>query len=175
MTNDPSLSPEQRRQIARLLAELLADTHATYLKTHGYHWNVEGAQFAALHALFEEQYTELWGALDVIAERIRALGFYAPASLSDFNSLSNIEEDRGVPTAREMVRRLAEANDAVVARIRAMRPAIDEAADNATASLLDERLSTHEKAVWMLKSISFEPPAGATVTDAVLKQFDPAS
>ena len=141
-----------KKAIAHGLAVLLADTYSLYLKTQGFHWNVQGPQFTELHTLFETQYTDLALANDAIAERIRALGFFAPASYSDFAKLGNIAEETSVPGAFEMIEQLAGDNETLVADIRAIRPLIDETADNATASLLDGRLEVHEKAIWMLRS-----------------------
>jgi len=141
-----------KKDIAQGLAVLLADTYTLYLKTQGFHWNVQGPQFTSLHTLFETEYTDLAAANDEIAERIRALGYFAPASYSDFAKLGKIKEEASVPSANEMIAQLARDNETIVEQIRSIRPLIDESADNATASLLDGRLEIHEKAIWMLRS-----------------------
>lgn len=161
---------DQTQKIAKGLAVLLADTYTLYLKTQGFHWNVQGPQFSALHTLFETEYTDLALANDAIAERIRALGFFAPASYSDFAKLGNIKEETSVPTARDMVAQLAADNETLVADIRAIRPLIDDKGDNATASLLDGRLEVHEKAIWMLKSHLADADK-APLTGSVTEQF----
>ena len=159
-----------KRDIAAGLAALLADTYTLYLKTQGFHWNVQGPQFSELHGLFESQYTDLAQASDEVAERIRALGYFAPASYSDFAKLGKIKEETSVPSAQEMIAQLAADNETVVAQIRAIRPQVDESADNATASLLDGRLEIHEKAIWMLKS-HLQDPREAPLTGAAADQF----
>src|SRR4029453_13484248 len=116
---DIGIKDKDRAKIADGLARLLADTYSLYLKTHSFHWNVEGPMFNTLHLMFMEQYTELWNALDLIAERIRALGFPAPAPYTEFSKLPSIEETEGVPEALEMVRLLVSGHEAVARTVRA--------------------------------------------------------
>ena len=142
----------QRRAIAEGLSRLLADTYTLYLKTHNFHWNVTGPQFNSLHLMFEGQYSELALAVDLIAERIRALGEPAPGSYSAFAKLSSISEATGVPKAEEMVRILAEDQLAVVRTARAVFPLADAAHDEPTADLLTQRMQVHEKTAWMLRA-----------------------
>lgn len=144
---------QQRKEIAQGLASLLADTYTLYLKTHNYHWNVTGPMFQTLHLMFEQQYTELALAVDLIAERIRALGFPAPGTYSEFVELSSIKEERGVPTATQMIEKLVEGQEAVVRTARKLFPLIDEAHDEPSADLLTQRMQVHEKTAWMLRSL----------------------
>lgn len=143
----------QRKTIADGLAKVLADTYTLYLKTHNYHWNVEGPMFRTLHLMFEEQYTELAGAVDEIAERIRALGFPAPGSYSEFGALTNIKEGKAGTDAVTMIRELVEGQETVVRSCRSLFPAVDDANDEPTADLLTTRMQTHEKTAWMLRSL----------------------
>jgi starvation-inducible DNA-binding protein len=147
------ISESDRQAIVDGLSRLLADTYTLYLKTHNFHWNVTGPMFQSLHTLFEVQYTELALAVDAIAERIRTLGYPAPGSYSEYGELSSIAETRGVPEATEMIRLLVEANEAVVRTARAAFPAAEKASDESTVDLLAERMSIHEKAAWMLRSM----------------------
>jgi starvation-inducible DNA-binding protein len=149
---DLGMADGQRKAIADGLARLLADTYTLYLKTHNFHWNVTGPQFNSLHLMFEGQYTELALAVDLIAERIRALGEPAPGSYSAFAKLSSISEADGVPKADEMVRILAEDQLAVVRTARAVFPLADAAHDEPTADLLTQRMQVHEKTAWMLRA-----------------------
>ncbi len=149
---DLGMADGQRKAIAEGLARLLADTYTLYLKTHNFHWNVTGPQFNSLHLMFETQYTEQALAVDLIAERIRALGEPAPGSYSAFAKLSTIKEADGVPKADEMVRILAEDQLAVVRTARAVFPLADEARDEPTADLLTQRMQVHEKTAWMLRA-----------------------
>jgi starvation-inducible DNA-binding protein len=144
---------EQREQIADGLARLLADSYTLYLKTHNFHWNVTGPSFSTLHTMFETQYTELALAVDEIAERIRALGVYAPGSYRQFGALTSIKEETEVPTAKEMIRLLVEGQEAVVRTARSIFPVADAAGDEPTADLLTQRMQTHEKNAWMLRSM----------------------
>jgi starvation-inducible DNA-binding protein len=146
------IADAQRRAIAEGLSRLLADTYTLYLKTHNFHWNVTGPQFNSLHLMFEGQYTELALAVDLIAERIRALGEPAPGSYSAFANLSSISEATGVPKAEDMVRILAEDQLAVVRTARAVFPLADAANDEPTADLLTQRMQVHEKTAWMLRA-----------------------
>jgi starvation-inducible DNA-binding protein len=149
---DLGMANEQRRAIADGLSRLLADTYTLYLKTHNFHWNVTGPQFNSLHLMFETQYNELALAVDLIAERIRALGEPAPGSYSAFARLSSIREADGVPSAAEMVRILAEDQLAVVRTARTIFPLADAAHDEPTADLLTQRMQVHEKTAWMLRA-----------------------
>lgn len=153
MKIDIGIDEAQRQKIAEGLSKVLADTYALYLKTHAFHWNVTGPQFQALHTLFETQYTELALAVDDIAERIRALGVFAPGSYSQFARLSSIREETGVPKADDMVRQLAQDNEAVVRAARAVLPVAEEGQDEASVDLLVGRMRTHEKTAWMLRSM----------------------
>ena len=153
MPIDIGISEDHRKLIADGLARLLADTYTLYLKTHNFHWNVTGPMFNTLHLMFEGQYNELALAVDLIAERIRALGFPAPGSYKDFARLSSIREDEGVLPAEEMIRKLVEGQEAVVRTARSIFPVVNEANDQATADLLTQRMNIHEKTGWMLRSL----------------------
>ena len=150
---DIGIGAKEREQIAQGLARVLADTYTLYLKTHAFHWNVEGPMFNTLHLMFMEQYTELWNALDLIAERIRSLGFPAPGTYAEFAKLSSIEEAPGVPEAMEMVRLLVSGHEAVARTVRSVFPTADKAHDESTADMLTQRLQVHEKTAWMLRSL----------------------
>ncbi len=152
-TIDIGISQGDRQAIADGLSRLLADSYTLYLKTHNYHWNVTGPMFQTLHLMFETQYDELALAVDLIAERIRALGAPAPASYQEFAELSSIAEEGGRPDATEMVVRLVAGQEAVVRTARSVFPAVEEAHDEATADLLTQRLQVHEKTAWMLRSL----------------------
>ncbi len=154
MTNiDIGIDPQERKTIAAGLSRLLADSYTLYLKTHNYHWNVTGPQFSTLHAMFEQQYTELALAVDEIAERIRALGIAAPGSYREFVELAAVKEAAGGESAEEMIRELLTGQETVVRTARAAFPAADEAADEPTADLLTQRMQVHEKNAWMLRSM----------------------
>lgn len=153
MRVDIGLSDAQRSAIVDHLSRLLADSYTLYLKTHNYHWNVTGPQFNALHLMFEAQYTELALAVDLIAERIRALGMPAPGSYSAYAKLTSIAEASGGESAEEMVRQLVLGQEAVVRTARAAFPVADEAHDEPTADLLTQRMQVHEKNAWMLRSL----------------------
>lgn len=150
---DLGMPDPERRAIADGLSRLLADTYTLYLKTHNFHWNVTGPQFNTLHQMFELQYTELALAVDVIAERIRALGEFAPGSYAAFSRLSSIKEADGVPDATEMIRQLADDQAAVVRTARSLFPLADAAHDEPTADLLTQRMQIHEKTAWMLRAM----------------------
>ena len=150
---DTGLEPESREAIAQGLSCLLADTYTLYLKTHNFHWNVTGPMFNTLHLMFETQYTELALAVDVIAERIRALGYPAPATYSQYAGLTSIPETAGVPKANEMIKLLVEGQEAVVRTARSLHPKASEAHDEPTADLLTQRMNLHEKNAWMLRSL----------------------
>lgn len=147
------IDEKSRGEIAEGLSRLLADTYSLYLKTHYFHWNVTGPMFQTLHLMFETQYTELALAVDLIAERIRALGFPAPGTYSEFARLSSIDETSGVPKAEEMIRLLIEGQEAVVRTARSIFPAADQVSDEPTADLLTQRMQVHEKTAWMLRSL----------------------
>jgi starvation-inducible DNA-binding protein len=153
MTIDLGIDPEKRQEIANGLSRLLADTYSLYLKTHNFHWNVTGPMFNTLHLMFETQYTELALAVDLIAERIRSLGFPAPGTYSEYAKLSSIEETSGVPKAEDMIRLLVQGQEAVVRTARSIFPIVDEANDEPTADLLTQRMQIHEKTAWMLRSL----------------------
>jgi starvation-inducible DNA-binding protein len=150
---DIGIDDAQREQIAQGLSRLLADSFRLYLKTHNYHWNVTGPMFQTLHVMFMEQYTEEWNALDLIAERIRALGVVAPGSSAQFAALSSIPEDEGVPGAHEMIRNLVEGQQAVARTAREAFVAAEAANDQPTCDLLTQRMDVHEKNAWMLRSL----------------------
>jgi starvation-inducible DNA-binding protein len=147
------IEEKDRREIAEGLSRLLADTYTLYLKTHNFHWNVTGPMFQTLHLMFETQYNELALAVDLIAERIRALGFPAPGSYAQFAKLSSIKEETSVPDAQTMIRLLVEGQEAVVRTARSVFPVVDRAHDEPTADLLTQRMQTHEKTAWMLRSL----------------------
>jgi starvation-inducible DNA-binding protein len=150
---DIGIPEADRVAIAEGLSRLLADTYTLYLKTHNYHWNVTGPMFQTLHLMFEGQYTELSQAVDLIAERIRALGERAPGSYREFGHLASIGEDAEPPDALEMVRRLVEGQEAVVRTARSIFPVVEGAHDEVTADLLTQRMQVHEKTAWMLRSL----------------------
>jgi len=147
------ISEGDRKSTVEGLSRLLADSYTLYLKTHNFHWNVTGPQFNSLHLMFEGQYTELASAVDVIAERIRALGHFAPGSYREFGKLSSIPEAEGTPNANEMIKQLVEGNETVSRTARSLFPLVDKANDESTADLLTQRMSTHEKNAWMLRAL----------------------
>jgi len=147
------IDAKQREKIAQGLSRLLADTYTLYLKTHNFHWNVTGPMFNTLHLMFETQYDELALAVDLIAERIRALGLPAPGSYREFTKLTTIPESEGSPDALDMVRQLAEGQEAVARTARSVFPGADAANDQPTADLLTQRMQVHEKNAWMLRSL----------------------
>lgn len=150
---DIGIADKERKKIAEGLSHLLADTYTLYLKTHNYHWNVEGPMFQTLHTMFELQYTELALAVDLIAERIRALGHYAPGSYAQYAKLSSIKEETGVPGAQDMIKDLVKGNEAVSKTARALFPVVEKSSDEPTADLLTQRMQIHEKTAWMLRSL----------------------
>ena len=150
---DIGISQSDRKAIAEGLSRMLADTYTLYLKTHNFHWNVTGPMFNTLHLMFEQQYTELALAVDLIAERIRALGFPAPGSYAQYAKLSSIKEATGVPGAAQMIRQLVAGQEAVVRTARDIFPKVDKAHDEPTADLLTQRMQVHEKNAWMLRSL----------------------
>jgi len=153
MNMDIGIKEEERKAIVEGLSRLLADTYTLYLKTHNFHWNVTGPMFQTLHLMFETQYNELALAVDLVAERIRALGFPAPGSYSEFARLSSIKEATVVPRAQDMIKDLVEGQEAVVRTARAAFAAAESAHDEATADLLTQRIQVHEKTAWMLRSL----------------------
>jgi len=150
---DIGIDDKDRGKIVRGLSELLADSYTLYLMTHNFHWNVTGPQFNSLHLMFMAQYTEQWNALDLIAERIRALGHPAPGTYKEFVKLASIREVDGVPNADDMVRHLVAAQESTARTARKLFPVVDEAHDQPTADLLTQRLEVHEKTAWMLRSL----------------------
>lgn len=156
MNNTPiniGISESDRKELAQGLSRLLADTYTLYLKTHNYHWNVTGPMFQTLHLMFETQYNELALAVDLVAERIRALGVFAPATYSQFIKLSSIKEEETIPAAQDMIRNLVQGQEAVIRTARSLLPLADKATDESTADLLTQRLQLHEKTAWMLRSL----------------------
>jgi len=150
---DIGISAADRTKIAKGLSRLLADSYTLYLMTHNFHWNVTGPMFNTLHLMFMQQYTEQWNALDLIAERIRALGFPAPGTYQEFVRLASIKEIAGVPKAMDMVRHLVAAQERTAKTAREIFSIADEADDQPTADLLTQRLEVHEKTAWMLRSL----------------------
>lgn len=153
MAIDIGLKDKDRKAIANGLGVLLADSYTLYLKTHNYHWNVTGPMFSTLHLMFEQQYTELALAVDLIAERIRALGYPAPGSYQAFAKLTSIKEETGAPTASEMIANLVTGQETLVRTARKLFPLVDKAHDEPTADLLTQRMQVHEKNAWMLRSL----------------------
>jgi starvation-inducible DNA-binding protein len=147
------IQDKERLKIAEGLSHLLADSYTLYLKTHNYHWNVTGPMFDSLHLLFERQYTELALAVDVIAERIRSLGVRAPGSYAEFGKLTQIKEDASLPRAKDMIKNLLQDQETIARSARALFPTVDAAQDEPTADLLTQRMQTHEKNAWMLRSL----------------------
>jgi starvation-inducible DNA-binding protein len=150
------IEEKDRQEIAQGLSKLLADTYTLYLKTHNFHWNVTGPMFQTLHLMFEQQYNELALAVDLIAERIRALGFFAPGSYREFSQLSSIKEEAAIPDAREMIRLMVEGQEAVIRTARSVFSVVDRVNDEPTADLLTQRMQVHEKTAWMLRSLLAE-------------------
>jgi starvation-inducible DNA-binding protein len=151
---DIGISAKDRQALAGGLSHLLADTYTLYLTTHGFHWNVTGPLFNTLHAMFMAQYTELWNAVDPIAERIRALGHMAPGSSAQFGALTSLKEAPAVPPkAIEMIQLLVQGHEAVARTARGIFPIADKASDEPTADLLTQRLTVHEQTAWMLRSM----------------------
>lgn len=150
---DIGINEKDRKKIAEGLSHLLADTYTLYLKTHYFHWNVTGPMFSTLHLMFETQYNELALAVDAIAERIRALDFYAPGTYKEFIKLASIEENDTVPKAQDMIKELVAGHEAVCRTARSVFPAVEKAADEASADLITQRLQVHEKTAWMLRSL----------------------
>lgn len=153
MDIDIGINEKDRAKIAGGLSRLLADSYTLYLKTHNYHWNVTGPMFNTLHLMFETQYTELALAVDLIAERIRALGHVAPGSYKAYAKLTKIGEDDEVPAATQMIKNLVKGHEQVAKTARELFPVADKASDEPTADLLTQRLQVHEKTAWMLRSL----------------------
>ncbi|MCD2515826.1 DNA starvation/stationary phase protection protein [Massilia sp. G4R7] len=159
------ISTEDRAKIVESLSTVLADAYMLYLKTHNFHWNVTGPLFSSLHVLFEEQYTEQWNALDEIAERIRALGHFAPATYKRYAELSSIKEEPEVLSSKDMLRQLVDGNETLIRTLRAGVKIADDLEDYPTADMLTTRMEVHEKNAWMLRSF-LEQGAGASQGDA---------
>ncbi len=147
------IADKDRKKIAEGLSRMLADTYTLYLKTHNFHWNVTGPMFQTLHLMFMTQYTEIWNAVDLIAERIRALGYPAPGSYKEFAALTGIKESTGVPNATDMIRQLVAGQEAVVRTAREVLPTAEKAGDQPSVDLLSARMEVHEKNAWMLRSL----------------------
>jgi starvation-inducible DNA-binding protein len=150
---DIGIPPDQRSAIAKRLSHLLADEYTLYLKTHNFHWNVTGPMINTLHLMFEQHYMESALAVDLVAERIRALGHPAPGTYQQYAELSSIREERGVPDAMEMVRLLVKGHEACAKTARDAFPTAEEADDQPTCDLLTQRMQLHEKTAWMLRSL----------------------
>ena len=150
---DIGISDKERKAIAAGLSHVLADAYTLYLKTHNFHWNVTGPMFQTLHLLFMDLYNEQWMAVDLIAERIRALGFPAPGTYSEFAALASIKESKGVPKAKDMLRNLVAGQESVARTARAVFPIAEKANDQPTCDLLTQRMQIHEKIAWMLRSL----------------------
>lgn len=155
-TIEIGINEVDRKKIVEGLSKLLADSYILYLKTHNFHWNVEGPMFNTLHLMFMDQYTELWNALDLIAERIRALGSYAPGSYKKFAQLSSIPETEEHVAAKEMIKQLLHGHETVAKTIRSIFPVAEQGSDEASLDLLTQRLQIHEKTAWMLRSLLAE-------------------
>jgi len=147
------ISEKDRKKIADGLGRMLADSYTLYLKTHNFHWNVTGPMFQTLHLMFMTQYNETWMAVDMIAERIRALGYPAPGTYKEFAALTSIEDSKGVPNAKEMIKQLVAGQEAVVRTARAVLPIAEKAGDQPTVDLLSARMQVHEQNAWMLRSL----------------------
>jgi starvation-inducible DNA-binding protein len=153
MKLDIGITEQDRKKIADGLSHLLADSYILYLKTHNFHWNVEGPMFNTLHQMFMVQYTELWNAVDLIAERIRSLGFFAPGSYKKFTSLSSISEAEENIPSKLMLKQLLDGHEAVAKTIRGIYPVAEAGNDESTIDLLTQRLQLHEKTSWMLRAM----------------------
>jgi len=152
MTSNIEMNEMAKEESANALSRVLADTYILYIKTHNYHWNVEGPSFRGLHEMFEEQYRDMWTAIDDIAERIRALDHYAPGTHEKFKSLATVRENEAIPEAEEMLRELITDTETVAQTIRSAISIAQSNGDEASAGLLTDRLITHEKQLWMMKS-----------------------
>jgi len=143
---------QNKQAVVDTLGKLLANSYTLYLKTHNYHWNVTGPMFTTLHTLFETQYTELALAVDEIAERIRALDAYAPASYTEFAKLSSVKEETGHPRAQDMIKNLVADQETITKVAHDLFDAANAMNDQASADLATRRMNIHEKNAWMLKS-----------------------
>ena len=170
MAIDIGINDKDRAKIAESLSKMLADSYILYLKTHNFHWNVTGPMFQTLHILFMTQYTEQWNALDLIAERIRALGHPAPGSYKRYVELSSIKEEEGVPSAHDMISQLVAGQEAVARTARAAFKVADAADDQPTADLLTQRMEVHEKNAWMLRSLLEDGAAAAAAPKALRRR-----
>ena len=153
MKIDIGIEAKEREELAGGLSRVLADTYTLYLKTHNFHWNVTGPMFQTLHLMFEAQYNELALAVDLVAERIRALGFMAPGTYRQFVQLATIKEEEGIPKAQDMIRLLVEGHETVARTARQVFRVADSANDQPTCDLLTQRMQIHEKTAWMLRSL----------------------
>lgn len=153
MKIDIGIPDASRKEISDGLSHFLADTYSLYLKTHNYHWNVTGPMFQTLHLMFEQHYNELALAVDSIAERIRALGYYAPGTYAQYAKLTKIKEEDSIPTAHDMIKNLVHAHETVAKTARSIFPAAEKGNDEATLDLLTQRIQLHEKTAWMLRSL----------------------
>jgi starvation-inducible DNA-binding protein len=153
MKIDIGIEAAKREEIAGGLSRVLADTYTLYLKTHNFHWNVTGKMFQTLHVMFETQYNELALAVDLVAERIRALGLPAPGTYRQFIELATIKEESGVPKAEDMIRLLVEGHETVARTARQVFKSAESASDQPTCDLLTQRMQVHEKTAWMLRSL----------------------
>ncbi|MBS1187094.1 MAG: dps2 [Burkholderiaceae bacterium] len=156
---DIGISAKDRAAISDALSKVLADSFVLYLKTHNYHWNVTGPMFQTLHLMFMDQYTELWNALDAIAERIRSLGYPAPGTFREFLKLSSIKEVEGTLSADSMIRELIAGQEAVTRSCRAALAVADKADDQPSVDIMVQRLQIHEKNAWMLRSLLDASPS----------------
>ncbi len=148
------ISDQHREEIAAGLSNVLADSYTLYLTTHNFHWNVTGPMFNSLHTMFEQQYTELWNAIDPIAERIRSLGHVAPGSYTQYAQLTSLPDaPQTPPTAMNMIQILASGHEATARTARSLYPLTDTAKDEATADMLTQRIAVHEQTAWMLRSM----------------------
>jgi starvation-inducible DNA-binding protein len=152
MDIDIGINKPERLKSADAVRRLLANTYTLYLKTHGYHWNVEGPHFQQLHIQFMGQYTEMWQAVDVLAERIRALGYYAPVSYDEMSKLSSVKEETGKPDWKSMVQTLAHGHEKVTKIARDVLRIAEDVGDDATADIVAPRVTLHEKTAWMLRA-----------------------
>lgn len=152
MTSNVEMTEQAKKECAGAMSKVLADTYILYLKTHNFHWNVTGPMFKPLHEMFEEQYTEMWTAVDEIAERIRALGAVAPGTYAKFRELGTVEETEDLPSANAMVADLVKSNEALARTIRAALATAQDNGDEVSAGILTDRLTVHEKSIWMMRS-----------------------
>jgi starvation-inducible DNA-binding protein len=147
------INEKDRKKIVEGLSRMLADTYTLYLKTHNFHWNVTGPMFQTLHIMFMTQYTETWNAVDLVAERIRSLGYPAPGSYKEFAALTSIKDSSGTVSAKEMIKQLVLGQETVVRTAREVLPMAEKAGDQPTVDLLSARMEVHEKNAWMLRSL----------------------